>query len=579
MASTSNTKVREVRAAFGSLSSLIPPVALMSCVVNILALTGSFYMLQVYDRVLSSRSVPTLVAFSVLAAVLYIFQGALEIIRGQIFVRLASRVDRQLSIKAHDAVMRLPLYGGSRAEALQPMRDVDTIRAFLAGAGPVAFFDMPWMPLYLGFVFLLHPLLGVVTTVGVFVMLALTLASERKIKKPSGSATVAATERLGIAQACERNAEVLRAMGFGGNMLRRFVAANERHLASQEALSDVGGGLSVMGKVFRMLLQSALLGTGAYLAINGQMSAGSIIAVSIASARALAPIEIAIANWKGFVASRQCAARLDTVFASLPKEQTPLELPKPSKGISLEGLTVAIPGGQRIVLNNITMDVKAGQALAIIGPSAAGKSTLARSMVGIWQPARGSIRIDGAGIERWSNASLGRYVGYMPQEVELFEGTITENISRFYDNPDSSMILAAAKAADVHEMILRLPNGYETRIGDRGTSLSAGQRQRVGLARALYGDPFLVVLDEPNSNLDADGDAALLRGIMAVKARGGIAVIVAHRPTVLQAVDLVAVIGNGQLTAFGPRDEVIRKATQQAAPVVNMPVAVGDRAR
>ena len=580
MASSSNTaKVREVRAAFGSLSSLIPPISLMSCVVNILALTGSFYMLQVYDRVLSSRSVPTLVAFSALAVVLYIFQGALEIIRGQIFVRLASRVDRQLSAKAHDAAMKLPLYGGSRSESLQPLRDVDTIRAFLAGPGPVAIFDAPWMPLYLGFVFLLHPLLGVVTLGGVFVMLALTLTSESKIKKPSSSVTAAATERLSIAQACERNAEALRAMGFGGNMLRRFNAANERHLSSQEALSDVGGGLSVTGKVFRMLLQSALLGTGAYLAINGQMSAGSIIAVSIASARALAPIEIAIANWKGFVASRQCAARLDTVFGSLPKEQTPLELPKPSKGISVEGLTVAIPGGQRIVLNNVTMEIKAGQALAIIGPSAAGKSTLARAMVGIWQAARGSIRIDGAAIERWSNASLGRYVGYMPQEVELFEGTITENISRFYDNPDSNMILAAARAADVHEMILRLPNGYETRIGDRGTSLSAGQRQRVGLARALYGDPFFVVLDEPNSNLDADGDAALLRAILAVKARGGIAVVVAHRPTVLQAVDLVAVIGNGQLTAFGPRDEVIRKATQQAAPVVSMPMLAGDKVR
>jgi PrtD family type I secretion system ABC transporter len=555
-------KTGQVRDALGSLAAVTPVLIVISCIVNILALTGSFYMLQVYDRVLSSRSIPTLVALSSLAIALYIFQGGLEVVRAQIFVRLASRLDRKLAAKAHDAVMRLPLLGGSRAEALQPMRDVDTVRAFLAGAGPIAIFDMPWMPLYLGFVFLLHPLLGMVTAVGAVVMLALTLTSEKMLKKPSSQLTAAATERLSIAQACERNAEVLRAMGFGHNMMRRFVEANDRHLKAQESLSDVGGGLSTTSKVFRMLLQSALLGLGAYLTINGQMSAGSIIAISIASSRALAPIEIAIANWKGFIASRQASARLNSVLSTLAPQQEPLDLPKPCKGLSLEALTVSIPGSQRIVLNAITFDIKAGQALAIIGPSAAGKSTLARAMVGIWPAMRGSVRLDGASLDRWSVEKLGHHIGYMPQEVDLFEGTITENISRFCVSPTSADIIAAARAADVHEMILRLPNGYETRIGDRGTTLSAGQRQRIGLARALYGDPFLVILDEPNSNLDADGDTALLRALQGVKARGGIAVVVAHRPTVLQAVDLVAVVGNGQLTAFGPRDEVIRKATK-----------------
>ncbi len=571
-------KAGQVRDALGSLAAVTPVLIIISCIVNVLALTGSFYMLQVYDRVLSSRSIPTLIALSSLTIGLYIFQGGLEIVRAQIFVRLASRLDRKLAAKAHDAVMRLPLLGASRAEALQPMRDVDTVRAFLAGAGPIAIFDMPWMPLYIGFVFCLHPLLGVVTTVGAIIMLALTLTSEKMLKKPSAQLTAAATERLSMAQACERNAEVLRAMGFGHNMMRRFVEANERHLKAQESLSDVGGGLSTTSKVFRMLLQSALLGLGAFLTINGQMSAGSIIAISIASSRALAPIEIAIANWKGFIASRQASARLNTVLSTLAAPQEPLDLPKPSKGIALEALTVSIPGTQRIVLNAITFDIKAGQALAIIGPSAAGKSTLARTMVGIWTPARGSVRMDGASLDRWSNEKLGQHIGYMPQEVDLFEGTITENISRFCEQPDSADIIAAARAADVHEMILRLPNGYETRIGDRGTTLSAGQRQRIGLARALYGNPFLVVLDEPNSNLDADGDTALLRALHAVKARGGVAVVVAHRPTVLQAVDLVAVIGNGQLTAFGPRDEVIRKATSsgQPAPGQLAPVAAAN---
>jgi PrtD family type I secretion system ABC transporter len=319
-----------------------------------------------------------------------------------------------------------------------------------------------------------------------------------------------------------------------------------------------------------MLLQSALLGLGAYFTINGQMSAGAIIAVSIAASRALAPIETAIANWKGFVATRQCSERLNKVFASLPKEQDPIDLPKPSKSMVVEGAAVQIPGSQRFVLNSISLEIAAGEGLAIIGPSAAGKSSLARAMVGIWPVSRGSVRLDGAPLDRWSNAKLGRHIGYMPQEVDLFEGTISENISRFDENADGAAILEAARAADVHEMILRLPNGYETRIGDRGTSLSAGQRQRIGLARALYGNPFLVVLDEPNSNLDADGDTALLKAILGVKERGGIAVIVAHRPTILQAVDLVAVIGNGQLTAFGPRDEIIRKATKSVPQTGNV---------
>lgn len=558
-------KVSEVQSALGSIIPIVPPLFLVSCLVNVLALTGSFYMLQVYDRVLASRSIPTLIALSALAMGLYVFQAALEIVRGQIFVRLASRVDRSLSLKAHAAAMRLPLYGGTRAESVQPLRDVDTVRNFLAGPGPAAIFDVPWIPLYLGFVFLLHPMLGVITAAGAAVMLIMTLITERMIRKPSSANASTTAERYGMIQACERNAEVIRAMGLGPNLTRRFTAVNQRNIGTQERLGDIGSTMSVTSKTFRMLLQSALLGAGAYFTIQGQMSAGAIIAVSIAASRALAPIEVAISNWKALVAARQCSERLDKVFQGLPKDSEPLELPPPKASLVVENISVALPGpGSRQVLHQVSFEVKAGQAVAIIGPSAAGKSSLGRSLVGIWPVAKGAVRLDGAALERWAPDVLGAHIGYMPQEIELLEGTLAENISRFAPSPDPAAILAAARAADVHEMILRLPQGYETRIADRGTTLSAGQRQRIGLARALYGDPFLVVLDEPNSNLDADGDAALIGAIKSVAARGGISIIIAHRPAVLQAVDLVGVIGNGQLTAFGPRDEIIRRATRPA---------------
>lgn len=557
-------KISEVRSALGSLAPVVPPLFFISCLVNVLALTGSFYMLQVYDRVLASRSIPTLIALSGLAMGLYLFQAALEIVRSQIFIRLASRVDRTLSNKAMNAALLLPLYGGSRSESLQPLRDVDTVRSFLAGPGPAAIFDVPWIPLYLAFVFLLHPVLGIMTVAGAVVMLAMTLATERLLRAPSSQTANAIAERYGMAQACERNAEVIRAMGFGRNLAQRFAAMNQRNITAQERLSDTGGSMSVASKSFRMLLQSALLGAGAYLTIQGQMSAGAIIAVSIAASRALAPIEVAISNWKALVAARQCTERLDKVFQGLPRDPQPLELPAPKQSLKVETLSVALPGSSRQVLQQVTFEVQAGQAVAIIGPSAAGKSSLGRALVGIWPAARGCVRIDGATLDRWAPEVLGSHIGYMPQEVELLEGTIAENIARFASEPQPAAVLAAARAADVHEMILRLPGGYETRIADRGTTLSAGQRQRIGLARALYGNPFLVVLDEPNSNLDADGDAALIGAIKSIAARGGIAIVIAHRPAVLQAVDLVGVIGNGQLTAFGPRDEIIRRATRPA---------------
>jgi PrtD family type I secretion system ABC transporter len=553
--------------AFSNLRGVFWTIGLTSGVINLLALTGSLYMLQVYDRVLSSHSVPTLLALSALAIGLYAVQALLDIIRGRLLARIARRVDQRLTVPAHAAAIRMPLYGRGTGEALQTFRDVEAIRSFTGGQSLVALIDLPWFPLYLAFVFLLHPWLGWIATVGALVMVGLTLIAEWATHEVSRKASAAAVTRLSIAEANVRNAEVLQAMGFGPRAQDRFAKANASYLVLYQRMSDTLGMLGGISKGFRLVLQSAILGLGAYLTLAGELSGGAIIAASIATSRALAPIELAIANWKAFAGARQSMARLAAVIAAVPKPKyDPLPLPPPTHGVTLDAVTVPVPGTQRVVLNNISFALSAGQAVGIIGPSAAGKSTLARAMIGVWPLARGTVRLDGAALDRWSEESRGRHIGFLPQDVELFEGTIAENISRFDPDADPAAVLAASKVAQVNEMILGLPDGYETAVGDRGRFLSAGQRQRIALARALYGDPFLVVLDEPNSNLDADGEAALIRAIEHVKARGGIVVVIAHRPNVLAAVDLVGVIGGGRLTAFGPRDEVLRRAVKTPAP-------------
>jgi ATP-binding cassette subfamily C protein len=539
----------------------------VSGVVNVLALTGSFYMLQVYDRVLTSRSVPTLVALSLLAVMLFLFQGGLEVVRGQVLVRLASRLDRALTPMAHGAVMRLRSVAGMQGNATQPMRDVDAIRGFLSGQGPTAILDMPWMPLYVGFAFLLHPVLGWMTVGGALILIAVTVLTERLLRAPAEAAAQMSKQRWAIAEASDRNAEALTAMGFAHRFTRRLERVNSEHIGANERLSDVTGGFSAVSRIFRLMLQSALLGMGGYLTLKGEMTAGAIIACSIAASRALAPIEVAIGNWRGLVAARKARDRLDEVLARLKSREAPLELPAPTRTLRVENVAVAVPGTQTVTLSGVSFELTAGTVLAVIGPSAAGKSTLARALTGVWPLARGAVRLDGAALSSWSPEALGSHVGYLPQDVQLFDGTLTENISRFEEMPDSQRVIAASVAADVHEMILRLPNGYETRIGEGGSALSAGQRQRIALARALYRDPFLLVLDEPNSNLDADGEKALVGAIGKVKARGGIVVVIAHRPTVLSAADKVAVIGGGQLTAIGPRDEVLRKVLRQPPSV------------
>ena len=544
-------------------------VSAMSGVVNVLALTGSFYMLQVYDRVLTSHSIPTLIALTVIAVGLYLFQGILDVIRGQVLVRLGSHLDRQLTPLVHSVAVQSPLRGATRTEALQPIRDVDAIRAFLSSQGPLAIFDLPWMPIYLAFVFLMHPWLGVTALAGAVVLIALTYLTERLTSDLQQVTLQAAGARMAIADANVRNAEVLIAMGIGRRAAERYSRANAAYLANQARASDIAGNLGGVSKVARMILQSAIVGLGAYLSIRGDLTAGAIIAASIASSRALAPIELAIVHWRNFVVARQSYARLQKVLGEVPGSDDPLPLPAPTRSLSLEGVTVAIPGTPRLVLNDASFELKAGQGLGVIGPSAAGKSTLARAIIGLWPLVRGAVRLDGAALDGWSRDELGRHVGYLPQDVELFDGSIAENIGRFESSPESTLIIGAARAAGVHEMILRLPDGYQTQVDPGGAGLSAGQRQRIALARALYRDPFLVVLDEPNSNLDSEGDAALTGAILGVRTRGGIVVVIAQRPSALNAVDMIAAVGAGKIQAFDTKEKVLRKALRRSLSSVS----------
>jgi ATP-binding cassette, subfamily C, bacterial len=557
-------RTSDLAAAFDGFRGAILSVSVISGIINLLALTGSLYMLQVYDRVLSSHSVPTLISLSVLMFIMYAFYGLLDMLRNQASGRAAVLFDRRIAGPVHAVVVNLPLKGASRSAAQQPMRDVDTIRTFFASGGPVAFLDLPWMPLYLAFVFLLHPLLGLMCVSGMLLLILLTLLTERLSSNDVRASARADAARKAIADANARNAEALQAMGFASRAVSRFEKVNESYLALQTKASDVISKLTTVSKFLRLTLQSAILGLGAYLTVRGELTGGAIIAASITTSRALAPIEQVIAHWRNFLAARQSYDRLSKTLDRFPAAQQPLALPSPVERLALEHATVCVPGTDRPVLFDISFELRSGQALAVIGPSAAGKSSLARAITGVWALQRGSIRLDGAQLDGWSPDELGRHIGYLPQDVTLFEGTIAENICRLEDEKDSQAIVAAAKAAGIHDMVLHLPNGYETNVGPDGSALSAGQRQRVALARALFRDPFLVVLDEPNSNLDAEGENALAGAITGVRNRGGIVLVIAHRPSALNSVDHVAMINAGQLSAFGPKDEVLKKVLMQS---------------
>ena len=563
---SSSSRSAEFSAALRSCGAAFVGIGLVSALLNVLFLTGAFFMLAVYDRVVPSRSLPTLVALALLAFGVYVFQAILDVIRGRALVRIGATLDEALSGRIYDMIVRLPLKARWSGDGLQPLRDFDQVRSYLSGLGPTALFDLPWIPFYLGICFLFHPLIGLTALVGALILMTLTLVAEVLSRAPARQTAVQAAARNTLADASRRNAEVVCAMGMASRLGTLWGETNASCRASQRRAADIAGGLGSVSKVLRMMLQSTVLGVGGYLVIMQEASAGIIIAGAILASRAVAPVELAIAHWKGLVAARHGWSRLQQLAAQFPPARETTSLPAPRRSLAVEGVTLVPPGEQRVVLQDASFSLNAGQALGIMGACAAGKSSLVRAIVGVWSPARGKVRLDGAALEHWNPEALGHHIGYLPQDVELFAGTVAQNITRFEPQRDPEALIAAANAARVHELILRLPDGYETQIGEGGAALSAGQRQRIALARALYRNPFLIVLDEPHSNLDREGDQALGEAIMAVRARGGITIVVAHRTNVIACVDQLLVLADGRVQAFGPKDQVLSQlAPAQAA--------------
>jgi ATP-binding cassette subfamily C protein len=556
----------ELAIALQSCRSAFAGIGLLSGMSSVLMLTGSFFMLEVYDRVLPSRSVPTLVGLAILAVMLFAAQGIIDVIRGRLLVRIGGVLDQSLSGRVYDAMVRLPVRLGSRQDGAQPVRDLDNVRSFLSSGAPIALFDLPWLPLYLFVLFAFHPLLGATALCGAVVLTGLTVLTEVLTRGPTMTSTRFSIARNRLAEASRQNAEVVVAMGLTRRMGDQWNEANRSYQAAQQRVSDVGGGLGAIARVLRLILQSGVLAVGALLVIRQEATPGIIIAGSILTARALAPVDLAIANWRGFVVARQSWQRLKNLLTLLPGQYQPMPLPAPATSISVEAVSAVPPGEQKLVMQDVSFTLTRGQGLGIIGPSASGKSSLVRILVGAWLPARGRVRLDGASLDQWAPEALGRHIGYLPQDVELFMGTVAQNIARFDGQADPEAIVRAARAADVHDLVVGLPNGYETQIGEYGAALSAGQRQRLALARALYGDPFLVVLDELDSNLDAEGEQALRQAILGVRQRGGIVVVIAHRPSVLVGVDLLLAVHRGRPVAMGPKDAVLQKLRPIGVP-------------
>lgn len=547
------------RGAFGS-------VLFFSWIVNVLMLTGSLFMLQIYDRVIPSSSVPTLIALALIVFILYAYYGVLDFVRTRILVRIGRRIEERLRNRVFDAVAMLALrrLGNSGG---QPVQDLGTIRQFLGGQGPLAFMDMPFVPIFLLFCFLLHWVLGVVALISAAIIFVLAVLTERATRGPMAQANQAMSKVNVMTEEARRNAEALHSLGMKGAIRKQWANVQHEALDFQTRANDAGAKYSMFSKVFRMVVQSGMLATGAYLAIKHEISGGSIIASSIIMGRALAPVEQAVGNWQQFLSFRKAYERLNKVLDAVPPDSSRMKLPAPQGLLEVDNLVVMLQGSDKPTLQGISFKVSPGQGLGIIGPTGAGKSTLARAIVGLILPARGSVRLDGATPEQRDDDERGRLIGYLPQDIQIFDGTVAQNISRFSDNPDPVKIVEAAQLANIHDFIMRLPGGYDTPLNEGGSRLSAGQRQRVALARALFGDPVLFVMDEPNSNLDADGEVALDRAIRSSMKRGAAVVVVAHRPSALQAMDGLLVLTNGQMAAIGTRDEIMKKVSgNQAVP-------------
>ena len=534
---------------------------LFSLAINLLLLVPPLYMLQVFDRVLASRSGETLLVLTIAAVTALVIMALLEVLRARLLAAAGAALDQSLGPRVLDGLLAQTarLSGGAY---LNGLRDVNTLRSFLGGAGLTALFDAPWLPVFLLVIFLFHPVLGIVALVGGVAMVSLAVLNERLTRAPIARSQAEARRAGRFIDANVRNAEVVSALGMLPAVTQHWARLNDAALAEQMRASRIGGAFTGWTKFARQFIQISMLATGAFLVVAQDATAGVMIATTILLGRALAPVEALVAGWRSLVEARNAWRRLSELLGASPRAEGRTELPAPAGQVELEG--VAFRLADKVILRGVSFKLAAGEALGLIGPSASGKSTLARLIVGVWKAGGGVVRLDGADVAAWPREKLGPHLGYLPQDVELFGGTVSENIARM-GTPDAAEVVRAAQRAHVHDLILRLPKGYDTEIGENGQSLSPGQRQRIGLARALYGNPRLVVLDEPNANLDHEGEEALQRALEALKADRVTVVVIAHRPSLLRSVDKMLVLNDGAVASFGPRAEVMARVTRQAA--------------
>jgi len=550
----------ELAQAINSFKSAFKTVAVFSAIINLLMLVPSLYMLQVYDRVLSSRNETTLLLITIIIVAAFIIMSALEFVRSFVLIRIASQLDMKLNQRVYTASFEqnLKRAGGNAGQALQ---DLTTVRQFLSGNALFAFFDAPWFPIYLAIIFLIHPYLGIFALCGTFVHVSLAIWNEKATKKPLSEANSMAVNASNLATNNLRNAEVIEAMGMLPNFTKRWFGLHAKFLNLQAEASEKAGIIAATTKFVRVTLQSLILGFAALLVLDGKISAGMMIVSTILMGRALNPVEQLIGAWRSWSGAKSAYGRLDELLLANPQRNTGMSLPKPIGMLSVEGVTAIPPGAIKPALNNLTFTVSPGDVLGVVGPSGAGKSSLARVVVGIWSSVAGKVRLDGADIFQWAKAELGPNVGYLPQDVELFGGTVSENIARFGE-VDAEKVVLAAKRAGVHEMILYLPRGYDTPLGDSGAGLSGGQKQRIGLARAMYDDPSFIVLDEPNSNLDEVGEKALIAAVQDLQQRGKTILMITHRASTLAVTNKLLVLKDGVLQMFGLTGEVLENLTK-----------------
>lgn len=537
--------------------------ASFSMIINLLMLVPVIYMLQLYDRVVPTGNESTLLMLTLIMVALFVTLGVLEWVRSQILVRVSSRLETLLNTRVFNIAYRQTLYSGGQSLSSQPLDDLTALRQFLTGNGLFAFFDAPWLPFYIAVMFLFHPWYGWAAVFTAIVLMILAVINEKVTNASLSEANSKAVAGRALVNKSLRNAEVIESMGMIGRIRERWISGAYEVLGLQAVASSKAGLIAALSKIIRLTSQSLILGLGAYLAIHKEITPGLMIAGSILLGRALAPIDLMIATWKGFVSARNQYQRLNELLDKMPEDKEKMELPAPEGQLTVENAVIIPPGAKSPVVKGLNFVVPKGSSLAIIGPSGAGKSTLARALLGIWPTSSGKVRLDGADIFDWDRETLGPYIGYLPQDIELFEGSISDNIARFME-VNAEAVVQAAKMADVHELILRLPEGYDTIIGPAGGTLSGGQRQRIGLARALYGNPSLIVLDEPNSNLDEQGELALANAIKRLKERNVTVIIITHRQNILSLVDNLLILKEGVAAAFGPSHDILAQLQQAA---------------